>query len=457
MYSDSQSESSETAQADVEPRPLTIQPTQTHLLTYQLRNLTSVPGIQYLTEEQRHDIRVVGQVFPFKVNNYVCEQLIDWSAVPDDPIYRLTFPHRDMLDHAAYDHIDGLVRARAPQTELRAAAQDIQRRLNPHPSGQSTDNVPKLNGRPIPGMQHKYRETVLFFPSRGQTCHSYCTYCFRWPQFVDLDQLKFSTNDVDDLVAYLRSKPDIKDILFTGGDPLIMSAAALRRYLEPLMAPEFEGLRIRIGTKALAFWPYLFTEGEQADELLRLFEAVVESGRHLAIMAHYSHPRELSTKVAQNALRRVTSTGAVVRCQSPLIRHVNDRADDLAALWQTQVDLGAVPYYMFVERDTGARQYFEVPLAQVLSLFQTAFGRMSGLGRTIRGPVMSAQPGKVVIEDVIEVAGEKAFVCKLLQSRVPELANRIFFARFDEKATWFDQLQPALGTSRSWFPHLTPA
>ena len=81
--------------------------------------------------------------------------------------------------------------------------------------------------------------------------------------------------------------------------------------------------------------------------------------------------------------------------------------DTLATLWRREVDLGAVPYYMFVVRDTGARRYFEVPIARALDRYTEAFGQMSGLGRTVRGPIMSAHPGKVAIEGVVEVHGEK--------------------------------------------------
>ena len=135
----------------------------------------------------------MARVLPFKTNSYVCEQLIDWDAVPDDPMFQLTFPQRGMLAPDEYDQVDRLIRANAGTVEIGAAVRDIQRRLNPHPAGQADANVPIQDGRPVPGMQHKYRETVLFFPTQGQTCHAYCTYCFRWPQFVDLDDLKFAT------------------------------------------------------------------------------------------------------------------------------------------------------------------------------------------------------------------------------------------------------------------------
>jgi L-lysine 2,3-aminomutase len=85
-----------------------------------------------------------------------------------------------------------------------------------------THNVPRLNGRPLEGLQHKYRETVLFFPAQGQTCHAYCTYCFRWAQFVGMPDVKFESRETDDLVAYLKATPSVTDVLITGGDPMIM-------------------------------------------------------------------------------------------------------------------------------------------------------------------------------------------------------------------------------------------
>jgi hypothetical protein len=168
-------------------------------------------------------------------------------------------------------------------------------------------------------------------------------------------------------------------------------------------------------------------------------------------MAHYSHPRELETAVAERATRRIRDSGATIRSQAPLIRHVNDSSDDWAEMWRRQVKLGVVPYYMFVERDTGARNYFEVPLARALRIFNRAYRQVSGLARTVRGPSMSATPGKVLIDGVTSVNGEKVFVLKLLRGRNPEWVGKPFFARFDPEATWLDDLEPAFGAKEFFF------
>ncbi len=417
---------------------------------YDRKSFDAIPQLEGLPPERREEMRIVAEVLPFRVNDYVLEELIDWSRVPDDPMFQLTFPQRDMLAPEDFDALRELVRGGAPVGAVRAKARAIQLGMNPHPAGQMELNVPSVGGARLAGVQHKYRETVLFFPAQGQTCHAYCTYCFRWPQFVGLEDLKFAAREADELVAYLLEHPEVSNVLITGGDPMIMRTALLERYIEPLLAlPQLAS--IRIGTKAPAYWPHRFTTDADADSLARLFERVVAAGKHLAVMAHFSHPRELETGAVRTALTRIRSTGAVVRCQAPLIRHVNDDAAVWATMWRTQVQLGAVPYYMFVERDTGPRGYFEVPLARAVDIFQGAVSKVSGLARTVRGPSMSSTWGKVVVDGVVEVGAERAFVLRYLQARDPSWVGQPFFARFDPRATWVDQLEPALGEKRFCF------
>ncbi|TDU05511.1 L-lysine 2,3-aminomutase [Streptomyces sp. 846.5] len=388
--------------------------------------------------------RAVATVLPFRTNSYVVDELIDWDAAPDDPIYRLVFPQPDMLPAAEVDRIVRLLTRGAPAGELQAAAHAVRMRLNPHPGEQLALNTPQLDGEPIHGMQHKYPETVLFFPRQGQTCHAYCTYCFRWPQFVGDPDLRMASSDAHTLRAYLLAHPEVTSVLFTGGDPLIMSSAVLARYVEPLLdVPHLES--IRIGTKALSYWPHRVLTDPDADDLLRLFERVEGSGRTLAFMAHYSHPRELEPAAAQRAVDRIRGTGAVIRAQAPVIRGINDRAEDWAVMWRRLVAQGVVPYYLFVERDTGPQDYFAVPLARAYEIFRDAYAQVSGLARTVRGPIMSATPGKVQVDGVAEVGGQQAFVLHYVQARNPELVGRPFFAAYDPSARWLTELKPLAG------------
>lgn len=415
-------------------------------------NVARQPAWERLDASLREATMVVSTVLPFRTNAYVMRELIDWSRVPDDPMFQLTFPQQGMLSEDDYETMAELVRAAAPKDEIEREANRIRRTLNPHPAGQLTHNVPTWQGEPLPGVQHKYRQTVLFFPSNGQTCHAYCTFCFRWPQFVGMDDLKFANKEIEQLIGYLGAHPEVTDVLFTGGDPLIMSTKLLRRYIEAVLSADLEHVStIRIGTKSVAYWPQRFVTDADADDLLRLFEEVVASGRQLALMGHYSHPVELSTPLAEAAVRRIRATGANIRMQSPLIKHVNDSAETWAELWRRGAQLGCIPYYMFVERDTGARDYFALPLARCWEIFRRAYRSVSGVARTVRGPSMSAFPGKVHVLGVTEFGGEKLFLLEYLQCRKPELVRRPFFAEYDPTAVWFDQLKPATEHDRPFF------
>ena len=182
-----------------------------------------------------------------------------------------------------------------------------------------------------------------------------------------------------------------------------------------------------------------------ADDLLRALERLVAAGKHVAFMAHLNHGQELDSAICHRAIRRIRNTGAVIRAQGPLLRHINDDASVWADLWREQARLGIVPYYMFVERDTGARRYFEVPLEKAARVYRDALLRVSGIARTARGPSMSAGPGKVEIQGITEIAGQKVFVLRFLQARNPQWAQQPFFAKYNPSATWLNHLEPAFG------------
>lgn len=420
--------------------------------SYQLNNFRDIPQISRLSEQQQFDIEVVGNVLPFKANNYVIEQLIDWDRVPDDPIFALTFPQRDMLRPEHYDEIAALLRAGADKATLKTAADRIRMQLNPHPAGQVDHNVPELDGERLHGMQHKYRQTVLFFPSQGQTCHAYCTFCFRWPQFVGMSDIKFASREVEKLVSYVKQHPEITDILFTGGDPMIMSAKNLAAYIEPLLSSDLPNLiNIRIGTKALAYWPHKFVDDKDSAEMLALFRKVTDAGKQLAFMAHFNHPRELESDTVKQAIRNLREANVTIRTQSPVMRHINDDPALWAQMWEAQVKLGCIPYYIFLARDTGAQHYFSVPLVRAWDIFRAAYQQVSGLARTVRGPSMSANPGKIQVLGVSQAGDEKVLVMRFLQGRNPDWVQRPFFAAYDEKACWIDELKPAFGEEKFFF------
>ena len=243
------------------------------------KQLNQIPQLQKLTPDQRFEMQVVASVLPFRVNQYVIDELINWQNVPSDPIFQLTFPQRGMLKPEHYDRVADALIIGTDQPTLKSIISEVRAELNPHPAGQLEHNIPKLDGEVVEGLQHKYRETVLFFPSSGQVCHSYCTFCFRWAQFVGDKDLKIAARESTQLQGYLREHPEVTDILVTGGDPLVMKTRNLRAYLEPLLTDEFAHVRtIRIGTKALTFWPQRVVTDDDAEDLLALAAPLEKSG-----------------------------------------------------------------------------------------------------------------------------------------------------------------------------------
>ena len=113
-------------------------------------------------------------------------------------------------------------------------------------------------------------------------------------------------------------------------------------------------------------------------------------------------------------------------------------------------------YYQFVARPTGAFRAFALPLRRALAIYRGASQQVSGLARTARGPVMSADPGNVQRVGMLEGQGEELAVLRLIQSRRPELAGTTALARLPPDATWLDELEPVGGAfpwDRQAVPH----
>lgn len=419
--------------------------------SYQLHNYKEIAGIKKLSPADRKAIEITGRVLPFKVNNYVSDELINWDNIPEDPIFTLCFPREDMLRKEHFEQVERLVDRGAGKLQIKDIVKDIRKTLNPNPAGQHL-NVPRIGNNKLTGVQHKYRETVLFFPSQGQTCHAYCTFCFRWPQFSGMEGMRFAMKETELLIKYLQKHQEVTDLLFTGGDPMTMSASNIATYVDALLDNNLHNIQtIRFGTKALAYWPYRFLTDPDSDDLLRVFDKIVRKGKNLAIMAHFSHPVELSTNAVQEAIKRINSTGAQIRTQSPVLNHINNDPGIWSEMWRKQVNLNCIPYYMFIARDTGAKEFFDIPLVDCWDIFRMAYRQVSGVCRTVRGPSMSATPGKIQVLGVSEVHGEKVFVLRFLQGRDPEWVDRPFFAKYDAEATWLNMLQPAFGESKFFF------
>lgn len=423
--------------------------------SYTLGNFRQIPQIALLTEEEQFVIEVIGTVLPFKVSNYIIDELIDWNNFAKDPFFILTFPQKGMLSEEHFQKIANLIKSNADKATLKKAVDKIRLQLNPNPARQEA-NVPELNGVRLNGIQHKYRETMLFFPSQGQTCHAYCTFCFRWPQFA-MNSFKFAMKEADLMVQYLKAHPEITDVLITGGDPAVMKTKFFEHYINAILEAGLKHVRtIRIGTKALTYWPYRFTTDDDAEDLMKLFRKVADHGISVSLMAHFNHPRAMETQAVKEAIRNLQDAGVQIRSQSPLLKNINNDPAIWSTMWREQVNLGIIPYYMFIARDTGAQDYFAVTLDQAWRIYQKAIQKVSGVCRTVRGPSMSCAPGKVQVLGIQKIHGEQVFVLNFLQGRNPDWVGRPFFAKYNPKAIWLDDLEPAFGQEEFFFKNANP-
>ena len=153
----------------------------------------------------------------------------------------------------------------------------------------------------------------------------------------------------------------------------------------------------------------------------------------------------MDNAVVRNAVNNIRQTGATIRTQAPLLNNINNDSKVWAKMWRMQIQMGMVPYYMFVERETGPYDYFGLPLAEVYNIYREAIQQSSSFAKTITGPVMSASQGKVQILGIVESfeTGRKYFKLQFVRHRDKRKTFNPFLAEYDEQATWFDQLNVA--------------
>jgi len=186
---------------------------------------------------------------------------------------------------------------------------------------------------PVPGLVHRYPDRVLFLVT--DRCASYCRYCTRSRLVSNAAGYDFHP-EFDRQIQYIKDNPQIRDVLLSGGDPLLLSDGKLERVLSELRAiPHIEFLRI--GSRIPIFMPQRITP--ELCNLLKRFHP-------LFVSVHANHPRELTTEV-RDGLARLADAGIPLGNQSVLLRHVNDDVTVMRALIQKLLMCRVKPYYLY--------------------------------------------------------------------------------------------------------------
>ena len=348
--------------------------------------------IEQLSEETCKELAPVVRKFQFRANDYYLG-LINWDD-PDDPIKRIVLPDIHELD--SFGELD------ASEEESNYVA---------------------------PGCQHKYPHTVLLLCN--EVCGAYCRYCFRKRLFMDENDEV--VNDVTEGIEYIRRNKQVTNVLLTGGDPLLMSTRRLEQILRPLRKIDHVGI-IRIGSKIPAFNPYRIIDDA---DLIPMLSRYSTRHKRVYIMAHFNVAQELTDRavLAMDLLRKA---GVATVNQTPIIRGINDKPEQLTALMRKLSFIGVPPYYFFQCRPTEGNRPYVLPIVETYMAFVNARKNVSGLAKRAR-LVMSHASGKV------EMVGltEEFMYMQFHRAKDPTDAERFMIFHRDDEAYWLDELVPA--------------
>lgn len=231
---------------------------------------------------------------------------------------------------------------------------------------ESEDPLHEGRQSPVPGLVHRYPDRVLFLVT--DYCACYCRYCTR-SRLVgrEKEKLRVSREAWLERIAYIESRPEIRDVLLSGGDPLTLPDRMLQWLLERLRRiPHVE--IIRIGTKVPVVLPMRVTPS--LVNMLKRYHP-------LWMSIHFTHPQEL-TPECRVACRRLADAGIPLGSQTVLLRDVNDCAETLKSLFQGLMKARVRPYYLYQCDPIAGSGHFRTSVGKGLSIMKALRGHTSG-------------------------------------------------------------------------------
>lgn len=240
---------------------------------------------------------------------------------------------------------------------------------------------------PVKGLVHRYRHRVLW--TMAPTCAVYCRFCFR-KEHIGRKGHALSADEREAALAYIASDLAIEEVILSGGDPLHLPPAQLRKYLEPLAAmPHLR--RIRIHSRIPVVDPARIDAA-----LLALLSALPQ---RVVMVVHVNHANELSADAAR-ALRSLRQADVLLCSQSVLLAGVNADVDTLAALFNALLDVGVMPYYLHHLDLARGTQHFRLSLDQGLSIYRALRARLAGVALPSYIVEIPGGGGKIPVSDL---------------------------------------------------------
>lgn len=219
----------------------------------------------------------------------------------------------------------------------------------------------------VPGMINKYGNRALCLLTAE--CASYCRFCTRRRLVSDIERGRMDSDDVDVWVQYLRDHPEIREVIFSGGDPFVAGDELFEYALTEVSALSSVKV-IRIGTRAPVADPVLIND--------RKLEAISQVSQPVYIGIHFEHPSEI-TRPTKRAVKRLIGTGAILFSQTVFLKDVNDNFHTLRDLFNGLVEIGVRPYYIYRCDPIPGATHFRVELEKERRIMTQLRRNLSGL------------------------------------------------------------------------------
>ncbi len=303
---------------------------------WQLKNsITSVEMVEKLLNiqldtEERRNVELTLKKFPLRITPYYLS-LINRDDFHNDPVFRQAFPDPQELEIEKCDMAD--------------------------PLAEEDDS-------PVPGITHRYPDRVLFHVSN--VCAMYCRHCTRKRKVGDIDSIP-DRSQLQQGLEYIRNTPSIRDVLLSGGDPLMLNDDYLDWLLTELDSIEHVQV-VRIGSRMPVVLPYRIT-----DDLV----AILKKHHPIWLNTHFNHPREM-TKSSRLALRKLADAGVPLGNQSVLLAGINDCQRIIKALVHKLVANRVRPYYLYQCDLSEGLSHFRTPVGKGIEIMESLIGHTSG-------------------------------------------------------------------------------
>ena len=266
--------------------------------------------------------------------------------------------------------------------------------------GEMVDPCGEDTHTPVSGLVHRYPDRVLLMVT--DSCAMYCRYCTR-NRLVGIEKPPLSKKRFEDVLLYLKSKKNVRDVLISGGDPLMLKTDHLEYYISRLAKiPHIE--MIRIGTRVPVTLPMRID-----DELIEMLKRY----HPLYMSIHFSHPRELAPEVKE-ACKRLADAGIPLGSQTVLLKGINDKPAIMKKLFHELLKVRVRPYYLYQCDPARGTSHFRTPVATGVKIIEKLRGHTTGYalptfvidapgggGKIPMGPsyLISSDNGKVVLKN----------------------------------------------------------